>query len=60
MWNDDDPDRTNVLDFVEVNESSYRFSQTLEPARYVWSVTAYAANGDKIGGTEIYDFTVRP
>jgi hypothetical protein len=60
MWNDDDPDRTNVLNFEEVNESSYRFTQTLEPARYVWSVTAYDANGDKIGGTEIYDFTVRP
>ena len=60
MWNDDDPDRANVLDFEEVNESSYRFTQTLEPARYVWSVTAYDASGDKIGGTEIYDFTVRP
>ncbi|WP_420628138.1 hypothetical protein [Candidatus Leptofilum sp.] len=60
MWNDDDPDRTNVLDFVEVNESSYRFDITLEPARYVWSVTAYDESGDKIGGTEIFDFTVRP
>ena len=60
MWNDDDPNRANVLDFVTVNESSYRFDQTLEPARYVWSVTAYDENGDKIGGTEIYDFTVRP
>jgi hypothetical protein len=60
MWNDDDPDRANVLDFEEVNESSYRFAQTLEPARYVWSVTAYDASGDKIGGTEIFDFTVRP
>lgn len=60
MWNDDDPDRTNVLDFEEVNESSYRFDFTLDPARYVWSVTAYDASGDKIGGTEIYDFTVRP
>ncbi|MAU00922.1 MAG: hypothetical protein CL608_27570 [Anaerolineaceae bacterium] len=60
MWNDDDPNRTNVLDFEEVNESSYRFDFTLEPARYVWSVTAYDASGDKIGGTEILDFTVRP
>jgi hypothetical protein len=60
MWNDDDPDRTNVLDFEEVNESSYRFDFTLEPARYVWSVTAYDDSGDKIGGTEIFDFTVRP
>lgn len=60
MWNDDDPNRVNVLDFEEVNESSYRFTFTLEPARYVWSVTAYDASGDKIGGTEIYDFTVRP
>ncbi len=60
MWNDDDPDRINVLDFEEVNESSYRFSFTLEPARYVWSVTAYDESGSKIGGTEIYDFTVRP
>ena len=60
LWNDDDPDRTNVLDFEEVNESSYRFSQTLTPARYVWSVSAYDASGDKIGGTEIFDFTVRP
>ena len=60
MWNDDDPNRANVLDFEEVNESSYRFDMTLEPARYVWSVTAYDASGDKIGGTEIFDFTVRP
>ena len=60
LWNDDDPDKANVLDFVEVNESSYRFDQTLEPARYVWSVTAYDGNGDKVGGTEIFDFTVLP
>ena len=60
MWNDDDPDRENVLDFEEVNESSYRFNVTLAPARYVWSVDAYDENGDKIGGTDIFDFTVRP
>lgn len=60
MWNDDDPDKENVLNFEEVNESSYRFAKTLTPARYVWSVDAYDENGDKIGGTEIYDFTVRP
>ena len=44
----------------KVNESSYRFDQTLEPARYVWSVTAFDESGDKVGGTEIFDFTVRP
>ncbi len=60
MWNDDDPDRANVLDFEVVNESSYRFDQTLEPARYVWSVDAFDEHGDKIGGTDIFDFTVRP
>ena len=60
MWNDDDPDRENILNFEEVNESSYRFAETLTPARYVWSVTAFDENGDKIGGTEIVDFTVRP
>jgi hypothetical protein len=60
MWNDDDPNRANVLDFEEVNESSYRFTFALAPARYVWSVTAYDTSGDKIGGTEIVDFTVRP
>lgn len=60
MWNDDDPERTNVLDFEEVNESSYRFEETLTPARYVWSVDAYDEHGDKIGGTDIFDFTVRP
>ncbi|MBK7896633.1 MAG: hypothetical protein WAS33_17925 [Candidatus Promineifilaceae bacterium] len=60
MWNDDDPNKANVLDFEQVNESSYRFDQTLEPARYVWSVTAYDESGDKVGGTEIFDFTVRP
>lgn len=60
MWNDDDPDRPNVLDFEVVNESSYRFDQALEPARYVWSVGAYNASGQKIGGTEIFDFVVRP
>ena len=60
MWNDDDPDRTNVLDFYEVNESSYRIPGVLGPARYVWSVSAYDKDGDKIGATEIYDFVVRP
>lgn len=60
MWNDDDPDRENVLDFEEVNESSFRFDYELDPARYVWSVSAYDESGDKIGGTEIFDFTVRP
>ena len=60
MWNDDDPDKENVLDFEEVNESSYRFAEVLTPARYVWSVDAYDEDGDKIGGTEIFDFTVRP
>jgi hypothetical protein len=60
MWNDDDPDRANVLNFEEVNESSYRFEETLTPARYVWSVDAYDENGDNVGGTEIVDFTVRP
>ena len=60
MWNDDDPDRTNVLDFFEVNESSYTIPGLLTPARYVWSVSAYDQAGNKIGATEIYDFVVRP
>lgn len=60
MWNDDDPEKANILNFEEVNESSYRFSVTLEPARYVWSVDAYDEDGNQIGGTEIVDFTVRP
>ena len=60
MWNDDDPNRTNVLDFFEVNESSYEIPGLLIPARYVWSVSAYDKDGDKIGATEIYDFFVRP
>lgn len=60
MWNDDDPNRTNVLDFFEVNESSYKIPGVLGPARYVWSVSAHDKDGDKIGATEIYDFVVRP
>ncbi|MBK8900900.1 MAG: hypothetical protein IPM53_06950 [Anaerolineaceae bacterium] len=60
MWNDDDPNRTNVLDFFEVNESSYQIPGVLVPARYVWSVSAYDKDGNKIGATEIYDFVVRP
>ncbi|MCP4416603.1 MAG: hypothetical protein GY805_08270 [Chloroflexi bacterium] len=60
MWNDDDAEAENELNFEEVNESSYRFNKTLTPARYVWSVTAYDENGNKVGGTEIFDFTVRP
>lgn len=60
MWNDDDPNRTNVLDFFEVNESSYEIPGLLTPARYVWSVSAYDEAGNKIGATEIYDFVVRP
>ncbi len=60
MWNDDDPDRTNVLDFFEVNESSYEIPGLLLPARYVWSISAYDKDGRKIGATEISDFVVRP
>lgn len=60
MWNDDDPHRTNVLDFFEVNESSYQIPGLLVPARYVWSVSAYDKDGNKIGATEVYDFVVRP
>lgn len=60
MWNDDDPDRTNVLNFFEVDESSYEIPGLLLPARYVWSISAYDREGNKIGATEISDFVVRP
>jgi hypothetical protein len=58
MWNDTDPARPKVLDFVEVRETGYTFSETLAPARYVWSVTAYDATGQQAAGSLVYDFTV--
>lgn len=59
MWDDSDENRTNILDFYEVKESQYTFNGDLTPNhRYVWSVHAYDANGDKVAASEIYDFTV--
>jgi len=58
MWNDTEADRPKVLDFVEVRETSYTFSETLASARYVWSVTAYDAAGQQVAGSQVYDFTV--
>lgn len=60
MWNDTDPDKPNILDFVGVAEAYYAFDQPLEPARYVWSVDAYNIDGIQIAESEIYDFTVNP
>lgn len=58
MWNDTEPDRPKVLDFVQVQESSYAFTQELDPARYVWSVHAYGETGDEIAGSQVCDFVV--
>jgi len=58
MWNDTEPDRPKVLDFVQVQESSYAFTQELDPARYVWSVHAYGETGDEVAGSQVYDFVV--
>lgn len=58
LWNDTDPDRENVLDFVSVVESSYAFDEPLAPARYVWTVTAYDEIGNEIAGSEVVNFTV--
>ncbi|HEX6387448.1 MAG TPA: hypothetical protein VF177_22500 [Anaerolineae bacterium] len=60
MWNDSDPERPNVLDFVAVSESRFDFNGDLAPARYVWSVAAYDEAGDQIAGSEVVDFTVEP
>jgi hypothetical protein len=58
MWNDTEPDRPKVLDFVQVREPSYTFDEELDPARYVWSIHAYDETGDEIAGSEVYDFAV--
>lgn len=58
MWNDSTPDQENILDFVSVAESSYRFDETLEPGRYVWSVTGYNDEGKEVAGSEVFDFTI--
>lgn len=58
MWNDSEPDRPKVLDFVQVIEPGYTFAQELDPAKYVWSVHAYDDSGDEIAGSEVVDFVV--
>jgi hypothetical protein len=58
MWNDTDPNRPKILDFVQVREPSYAFTEELDPARYVWSVHAYSESGDEIAGSQVYDFVV--
>jgi hypothetical protein len=58
MWNDTESGRPKVLDFVEVREPNYAFSETLAPARYVWSVYAYAETGVQIAGSGVHNFEV--
>jgi len=58
MWNDSTPDQENILDFVSVAESNYRFDEVLEPGRYVWSVTGYNDEGDEVAGSEVFDFII--
>lgn len=58
MWNDSEASKPRVLDFMEVRDASYAFSETLPPARYVWSVHAYDEAGEEIAGSEVYDFSV--
>ena len=58
MWNDTEPGRPRVLDFVEVREPSYAFSEALAPARYVWSVYAYDETGAQVAGSGVHNFTV--
>ncbi len=61
MWDDTDPDKTNILDFHTVTESQFVFNGALIPDhRYVWSVYAYANDGKEVASSEIFDFTVTP
>ncbi|MFQ5400627.1 MAG: hypothetical protein ACE5E7_13650 [Anaerolineae bacterium] len=58
MWNDSDPEKPKVLDFVPVNETRFALNGELAPARYVWVVYAYGEQGEEIAESEIFDFTV--
>ncbi|MEO6062773.1 MAG: hypothetical protein ABIQ99_12620 [Thermoflexales bacterium] len=58
MWNDSKPDRPKLLDFASVNEPLYAFTDTLEPARYVWTVYAMDKDGKRIAASETVNFTV--
>ena len=58
MWNDSRPDQPKILNFTSVNESAYAFKETLEPARYVWTVYAMDKNGKRIAASETVNFTV--
>ena len=58
MWNDSKPDRPKLLDFTSVSEPLYAFKDTLEPARYVWTVYAMDKDGKRIAASETVNFTV--
>jgi hypothetical protein len=47
-----------VLDYAQVNGTSYAFSQSLAAGEYVWWVSAYNQSGDQIAGSDVYYFTV--
>lgn len=57
MWKDETGNQ--VLDFVQVKETTYTLPETLKPGRYVWSIYAYDNFGEQIAGSGVYDFTVR-
>ncbi len=58
MWNDTKSGQPKVLDFTSVNEAIYPFKETLEPARYVWTVYALDKDGKKIAASDTVNFTV--
>ncbi len=52
MWPDGDSN-THILDFIEVSETSYTISDTLQPGKYILSIYVYDTNDDQIAGSGI-------
>ncbi|MBN1315415.1 MAG: carboxypeptidase regulatory-like domain-containing protein [Anaerolineales bacterium] len=58
LWNDTDPGKPHILDFVSVNEPTFNIDQELAPATYVWSIYANNQDGDQIASSDTHNFAI--
>jgi len=52
MWKDE-TGSPKILDFLQVRNTSYTFSDALKPGKYVWAVYAYDQFGKTVAGSGI-------
>ena len=52
MWPESDSN-THILDFIEVRETTFTITDTLQPGKYVLSIYVYDANDKQIAGSGI-------